>query len=118
MVKKRSATVTSNPQSLNARLQTKPPVDPFFAKVNTHVGDMKQADRMLMNLLPARGSPGLSLSAPFWDTRDEPTNEAIQCLTRGSVNVLPVNTKNSVIRLTLGEYRLTGDIHDELTPTM
>lgn len=69
-VKKRRhvATVTKNPDTLNARLDTHPLVDPFFAKLNSMVGDINSSKRLMQNIIPTKESNlKLRQNVLLWD---------------------------------------------------
>lgn len=70
----RKQTVTTDPTSLNEKLITHPIVDPFFARLNTFVGENIRPNRMLLNLLPPsnqKAQKGLSLNGSFWLNGDQ-----------------------------------------------
>lgn len=73
-VKKRRhvATVTKNPETLNARLDTYPSVDPFFAKLNSMVGDINSSKRLMQNILSTKDSNlKLCQNEKFWDKTEQ-----------------------------------------------
>ncbi|XP_063700723.1 condensin complex subunit 2-like [Culicoides brevitarsis] len=70
--KRRTASViTKNPESLNAKLETNPFTDPFFAKLNSIVGDVNSSSRLMQNIIGTKkGSLQLRTDLPFWDKRE------------------------------------------------
>lgn len=69
------STVSTSLQALNAKLDTHPLSDPFFSMLDSFVGETSRADRMLLNLLPAKSSghqiKGISSNAPYWSKLDQ-----------------------------------------------
>lgn len=63
-----AAVITKNPDSLNAKLDTNPFTDPFFAKLNSIVGDINSSNRLMQNMIGTiDGALQLRMDAPFWD---------------------------------------------------
>ncbi|XP_055599381.1 condensin complex subunit 2 [Uranotaenia lowii] len=69
--KKQVSTVTKNKESINATLDTNPFTDPFFAKLNSVVGDVNSSSRLMQNLIPTEnGELKLRMDYAFWDASD------------------------------------------------
>lgn len=63
-----AAVVTKNPDSLNGKLDTNPFTDPFFAKLNSIVGDINSSSRLMQNIINTKkGSLQLRMDTPVWD---------------------------------------------------
>lgn len=57
-----------NPDAVNAKLETNPFTDPFFAKLNSIVGDINSSSRLMQNLISTeKGALQLRMNTPFWD---------------------------------------------------
>jgi condensin complex subunit 2 len=104
------STITKNPETLNARLDTYPLVDPFFAKLNSMVGDINSSKRLMQNIIPTVDSNlKLRQNDLIWDSQDielplEPEyniNDPSKIVTITSV-VTPAN--NLIIRNGLKNY--------------
>jgi Condensin complex subunit 2 len=67
-VRRTRNTIVKNPAAINAKLQTNACVDPFFSKINSLVGGMEKADRMIMNILPNTNS-FLHPTTKHWSSR-------------------------------------------------
>lgn len=68
------STVTKNKETLNEKLDTVPFTDPFFAQLNSIVGDINSSNRLMQNLLPSKdGELRLDMHYNFWDKSDKPT---------------------------------------------
>ena len=66
--KKKRLTVTKNKDTLNAKLETVPFMDPFFAKQNSVVGDINSSKRLMQNIIPTvRSCLKLHQSGQYWD---------------------------------------------------
>lgn len=119
-VKKRQPTVATEPSSLNKKLATRAPVDPFFCKHNSTVGDSSRANRMLLNLLPSAGaSCKLSLNAAFWDSSDQVAmnldgDDQQWSMRDKLIEMSQVNLNGGIFRYSLDDYIITGDTIDAL----
>lgn len=73
-VRKQLSTVTKNKETLNAKLETIPLPDPLFSKLNSIMGDVSSANRLLLNVLQTKESNlKLTMDDRFWDgTKCEP----------------------------------------------
>lgn len=70
--RKNISTVTKNPESLNGRLDTIPLTDPFFAKLNSVIGDTTSSKRLMQNIIPTEDSKlRLRQNLPIWSTKDQ-----------------------------------------------
>ena len=68
-VKKKKSTITKNKDTLNAKLETVPFTDPFFAKQNSIVGDINSSKRLMQNTIPTvRSCLKLHQNGLFWDS--------------------------------------------------
>uniref|UniRef100_A0A336LLN1 Condensin complex subunit 2 n=1 Tax=Culicoides sonorensis TaxID=179676 RepID=A0A336LLN1_CULSO len=89
-----AAVVTKNPDSLNGKLDTNPFTDPFFAKLNSIVGDINSSSRLMQNMVGTKnGALELRMDLPFWDSspaqpviNDENENYENQEIVRIKVN--------------------------------
>lgn len=69
------ATVTKNPDTLNGRLETLPLIDPFFAKLNSMIGDINSSKRLMQHILPTRESNlKLCQNMQIWYKNDHEVN--------------------------------------------
>ncbi|XP_062556504.1 condensin complex subunit 2 [Armigeres subalbatus] len=67
------STITKNKESINAPLDTNPFTDPFFAKLNSVVGDVNSTSRLMQNLVPTENAELLlRMDYPFWDDKESP----------------------------------------------
>ncbi|XP_052872824.1 condensin complex subunit 2 [Anopheles cruzii] len=67
------STVTKSKDSINAVLDTIPFTDPFFAKLNSVVGDVNSSSRLMQNIVPTHNSElRLRMDYPFWDAKGSP----------------------------------------------
>ncbi|XP_058066505.1 condensin complex subunit 2 [Anopheles bellator] len=67
------STVTKSKDSINAVLDTIPFTDPFFAKLNSVVGDVNSSSRLMQNIVPTYNSElRLRMDYPFWDATGSP----------------------------------------------
>lgn len=67
------ATVTKNKETLNAKLDTNPFTDPFFAQLNSIVGDVNASNRLMQNIIPSKdGELRLRMDNPCWDPTPHP----------------------------------------------
>lgn len=111
----RKGTITKNPESLNAKLQTNAIVDPFFDKLNSFVGEMTCANRMLMNILPPHQGGNLGLSSPFWTASDRVgVHGNSGTLSKMNLINVPhvVDITNSMVRISNADYRMTADSYE------
>lgn len=110
------STVTKNPESLNARLDTHPQTDPFFAKLNSMVGDVNSSKRLMQNIISTKNSQlNLKQKLGFWDV-----NDATEIDLKETINYLQPNagiravkfspmpgiSNRLVIRTTLQNYQI------------
>lgn len=64
-------TVTKNPDTINAKLETNPPIDPLFAQINSFVGENYSSNRLLVNLLDTvKGEFIIDGNLPGWDSSE------------------------------------------------
>ena len=117
--RKNVSTVTKNPETLNARLDTIPLTDPFFAKLNSVIGDTTSSKRLMQNIIPTEDSKlRLRQNMPNWSSTDQPEvnldekktynvhDPSIKMITfRSNVN----NVATSFVRLGLSTYRLSKE---------
>lgn len=69
--RKHVSTITKNKETINAHLDTNPFTDPFFAKLNSVVGDVNSSSRLMQNLVPTeRAELRLRMDYPFWDATE------------------------------------------------
>lgn len=81
-------TVTKNKDSINERLDTNPFTDPFFAQLNSIVGDINSSNRLMQNLLPSKdGELLLDMHYAYWNA-DAPT--AIDYNDEDTYNEMPL----------------------------
>lgn len=110
------ATVTKNHETLNGKLDSFPLVDPFFAKLNSMVGDINSSKRLMQYILPTVSSNlKLCQNMKVWDNNDhnevnlnEITNYKIpnQDLTSVKITSAIGKFKNNVLRTGLNNYRI------------
>lgn len=118
--RKNISTITKNPDSLNGRLDTNPLTDPFFAKLNSVIGDTTSSKRLMQNIIPTADSKlKLRQNIPIWfstdqeygalDEDEEYTNEIAL---RKVVSSKPVFRRsivpNTYVRLGLSTYRIVN----------
>ncbi|XP_049539308.1 condensin complex subunit 2 [Anopheles darlingi] len=71
--RKMVSTVTKSKESINAQLDTIPFTDPFFAKLNSVVGDVNSSSRLMQNIIPTKlADLRLRMDYPFWDAQESP----------------------------------------------
>ncbi|XP_058836240.1 condensin complex subunit 2 [Topomyia yanbarensis] len=71
--RKHVSTLTKSKESINAPLDTNPFTDPFFAKLNSVVGDVNSSSRLMQNIIPTeKGELQLRMDYSFWDDRELP----------------------------------------------
>lgn len=105
------ATVTKYPESLNKFLDTNANVDPFFAKVNSSVGDTCRPNQLLTNLLRSKN---FNVSFPqansFWDSTERPNILSRPSTSSNTINI-PFPEKASQqynrIRYQLSNFRIS-----------
>lgn len=118
--RKNVSTVTKNPDCLNARLDTIPLTDPFFAKMNSVIGDTTSSKRLMQNIIPTEDSKlKLRQNMAIWKSKDQkelnlevdrvpdPLKEVIVI----SPSFQNVNQLN--IRLGLATYRVCNEPIDQ-----
>lgn len=115
------STVTKNPETLNERLDTIPLTDPFFAKLNSIIGDTTSSKRLMQNIIPTEGSKlKLRQNIPIWDNDDQngfDLNEKVDYRqpdpTFRILNFKPPynleNLSRFNVRLGLKDYRLSAE---------
>ncbi|XP_050095283.1 condensin complex subunit 2 [Anopheles aquasalis] len=108
--RKMVSTVTKSKDSINAPLDTIPFTDPFFAKLNSVVGDVNSSSRLMQNIIPTKMADlRLRMNYPFWDAQEslnldldcEPEvtiDEADLC----TLNVEPIGPNNRLHELRCG----------------
>lgn len=123
VVKKRktASTITKNPDTLNARLETNPLTDPFFAKLNSVIGDTNSSKRLMQNIIPTEESKlKLRQNMPIWNLNDQPvldldmkTNYLQKDPSLRVFSVIPTyniaNVSKLFVRQGLSTYRLTNE---------
>ncbi|KAG5682234.1 hypothetical protein PVAND_011599 [Polypedilum vanderplanki] len=110
------STVTKNPETLNGRLETHPLVDPFFAKLNSMVGDINSSKRLMQNIIPTKGSNlKLRQNMKIWDNAENfdlnldeefdyhKLNLEVDIFTLKSVSG---SVENTLLRTELKSYRI------------
>lgn len=119
-IKKRRlvSTVTKNPETLNGRLETNPMVDPFFAKLNSVIGEMNNSKRLMQNVIPTENSKlKLRQNLPVWDSSDQAVFELDEDVEYkkgehqiiSSKSLFPASAVlNNVLRQGLSTYRVTN----------
>lgn len=110
------STVTKNPDTLNGRLDTHPLVDPFFAKLNSMVGDINSSQRLMQNIIPTKDSNlKLRQNVKIWDATEEINvglngeNHADYFVENAEIyqiNSITGNVSNTVLRTGLKQYRI------------
>ncbi|CAO1407208.1 unnamed protein product [Diamesa tonsa] len=71
--RKNISTVTKNKDTLNCIMDTNPFIDPFFAKLNSIVGDINSSNRLMQNIIPTHNSLlKLRQNLHFWDDTPAP----------------------------------------------
>jgi condensin complex subunit 2 len=104
------STVTKNPDTLNARLDTHPLVDPFFAKLNSMVGDINSSKRLMQNIIPTKESNlKLRQNILIWDKSEiamdeEQISTSYQDL--AIVTSVTIRMHDLVLRTGLKNYRI------------
>ncbi|XP_050080254.1 condensin complex subunit 2 isoform X1 [Anopheles maculipalpis] len=65
------STVTKSKESINGPLDTNPFMDPFFAKLNSVVGDVNSSSRLMQNIVPTKNAElRLCMDYRFWDATE------------------------------------------------
>jgi condensin complex subunit 2 len=115
------STVTKNPDTLNGRLDTIPLTDPFFAKLNSVIGDTNSSKRLMQNIIPTEESKlKLRQNMPVWSSKDQKTlnlNEKIDYKSRDPlsrllldrINLRLGNVSKLFVRQGLSNYLLTKE---------
>lgn len=114
--KRNISTITKNPSTLNGRLDTIPLTDPFFAKLNSVIGDTNSSKRLMQNIIPTEDSKlKLRQNLPVWDARDQEhldLDEKLNYKDSIIISTKPVfrlhNVASLFVRLGLSDYRLTN----------
>lgn len=110
------STITRNPDTLNARIETIPLTDPFFAKLNSVIGDNTSSKRLMQNIIPTEDSKlELRQNLPIWDVKEQSEmdieEEEIHDPT-SKISFDPTfkidDTDPLFVRLGLANYRLSG----------
>ncbi|XP_058129260.1 condensin complex subunit 2 [Anopheles ziemanni] len=103
------STVTKTKESINAALDTNPFTDPFFAKLNSVVGDVNSSSRLMQNIVPTKNSElRLRMNYSFWDSSEPPQlNLGDEPETYGedetcTMHVLPIGSENPLHTLRSG----------------
>lgn len=107
------STVTKNKDTINAKLDTVPFTDPFFAKLNSVVGDINSSKRLMQNIIPTQSSLlKLRQNLQFWD--GSPANLIdIEC--EFSVPQMPQDMVVSSLNCISGPLRDTLSLQGMLT---
>ncbi|XP_052891538.1 condensin complex subunit 2 [Anopheles moucheti] len=67
------STITKSKEAINGPLDTNPFMDPFFAKLNSVVGDVNSSSRLMQNIVPTKNAElRLGMDYPFWDPLQSP----------------------------------------------
>uniref|UniRef100_A0A182WFA5 Condensin complex subunit 2 n=1 Tax=Anopheles minimus TaxID=112268 RepID=A0A182WFA5_9DIPT len=70
------STITKSKEAINGPLDTNPFMDPFFAKLNSVVGDVNSSSRLMQNIVPTTNAKlRLCMNYPFWDAQPSPELE-------------------------------------------
>ncbi|KAL7037537.1 hypothetical protein ACKWTF_009266 [Chironomus riparius] len=112
--RKHVSTVTKNPETLNGRLDTHPLVDPFFAKLNSMVGDINSSQRLMQNIIPTKDSNlKLRQNVKIWDSQEEvdvTLDDDFRYTDENSdiyqINSISGSVANAVLRTELKHYRI------------
>uniref|UniRef100_A0AAG5DJY4 Condensin complex subunit 2 n=1 Tax=Anopheles atroparvus TaxID=41427 RepID=A0AAG5DJY4_ANOAO len=103
------STVTKAKESINSPLDTNPFTDPFFAKLNSVVGDVNSSSRLMQNIVPTKNSElRLRMNYPFWDPAEAPQlnldgePESYADCETCEMRVLPVGPENPLHALRSG----------------
>lgn len=112
--KRTRATVTQNVKTINAKLETNVLTDPFYAKLNSVVGDTNSSKRLMQNIIPTIDSQlKRQQDLPFWNKNNEKLseNQATFC------DVPSIFTENDiekyVFRHGLSSYELSSNYLEE-----
>lgn len=88
--KKKRSTVTKNKDTLNAKLETVPFTDPFFAKQNSVVGDINSSKRLMQNILSSIHSClKLHQNGQYWDKSSAQLLDLVDAIEDINVASLP-----------------------------
>lgn len=110
MKKKRSrnmvSTIAKSKEAINGPLDTNPFMDPFFAKLNSVVGDVNSSSRLMQNIVPTKNAElRLCMDYPFWDSLQYPeldldgvseTYDGLECSTLRFLPLRPGNPLRSL----------------------
>uniref|UniRef100_A0A182P1B6 Condensin complex subunit 2 n=1 Tax=Anopheles epiroticus TaxID=199890 RepID=A0A182P1B6_9DIPT len=107
------STITKSKESINGPLDTNPFMDPFFAKLNSVVGDVNSSSRLMQNIVPTKQSElRLAMDYPFWDPSPSleldldgapETYDGLEC---SALNIVPLGPGNLLRTLRSG-YLIT-----------
>lgn len=116
--KRNIATVTQNVKTLNARLETNPMTDPFFARLNSVVGDTNSSKRLMQNIIPTDNSKlRIPQHTPFWKQGDQTfaaeSNEPKSQLLQIAQVMKPSELNKFFIRQGLSSYVLSNSPLEE-----
>uniref|UniRef100_A0A182K6E6 Condensin complex subunit 2 n=1 Tax=Anopheles christyi TaxID=43041 RepID=A0A182K6E6_9DIPT len=107
------STITKSKDSINGPLDTNPFMDPFFAKLNSVVGDVNSSSRLMQNIVPTKQSElRLAMNYPFWDSAQSPDldldalPEAYDGMEFSTMRFLPLGAGNQMRKLRSG-YLIT-----------
>lgn len=120
--RKHASTITRNPETLNGKLDTIPLTDPFFAKLNSVIGDTNSSKRLMQNIIPTEDSKlKLRQNVPIWDSKDQPLVDLEEKInysqhdpTLKIIRIKPTYSIDNIARLNarigLANYRLTNEL--------
>uniref|UniRef100_A0A1S4H6T5 Condensin complex subunit 2 n=1 Tax=Anopheles gambiae TaxID=7165 RepID=A0A1S4H6T5_ANOGA len=107
------STITKSKDSINGPLDTNPFMDPFFAKLNSVVGDVNSSSRLMQNIVPTKQSElRLGMDYAFWDPAPSPeldldgVPEAYEGLECSTMRFLPLGP-NNLLRTLRSGYLIT-----------
>uniref|UniRef100_U5EZU8 Condensin complex subunit 2 n=1 Tax=Corethrella appendiculata TaxID=1370023 RepID=U5EZU8_9DIPT len=113
-VRKHVSQITKNKESINAPLETIPFTDPFFAKLNSVVGDVNSSNRLMQNIIPTKQAQlQLSMDNKFWDNNDPPVldyNYKWSNVPPSEIRILenfPKNISGLKFHTILADYKIT-----------
>lgn len=111
--KKHVSTITKNKETINAALDTNPFTDPFFAKLNSVVGDVNSSSRLMQNIVPTKDAELLlRMDYNFWDDSEAPDidleeEETYDNCELTSVTMYSVNKQSHKLHTMLAGYVIT-----------
>lgn len=99
--RKLASTITKNKESINGPLDSNPFTDPFFAKLNSVVGDVNSSSRLMQNLVPTENAElRLRMDYGFWDDSEsleiDLGNENYKQYEQTETTLYPVYRKNKL----------------------